>query len=144
MNRSELIDEAHGDDVVALTEQALGNVVATRGILIIGVANLLAIQIGDILVEERTEEQTGRLTSVGLINGDMLTQPDGACASPTPIVLIDLLPRTIVKGGRCPALEHARVVGIEDGVPLTGGLTIGTHLGLHVVVALVELGLPDE
>ena len=49
-----LVDKAYGNDIVALAEQTFGNVVATRRILIIGVTYLLAVQIGDILVEERT------------------------------------------------------------------------------------------
>ena len=104
MNQTVFVDEAHGNHIVALTEQSFGDVVATRGILVVGMSDLLAIQIGDVLVEERTKQQTGRLAGMSLIYLNMLTEPDGAddgatgCGrhSPLGIPLADALPLAVI------------------------------------------------
>ena len=83
------IDKAHRNHVVAFTEQAFRDVIAAWRILVVGVTYLLTVQIGNVLVEERTQQQTGRFTSMSFVDSDVLTEPDGAIAAPAPSVLID-------------------------------------------------------
>ena len=55
MHGAVFVDKTYSNDVVALAKQSFRNVVATRRILIIGMTYLPAVQVGDILVEQRTQ-----------------------------------------------------------------------------------------
>ena len=92
-----LVDKAHGNHIVALAQQALRDVIAARRILIIGMSDLLAVEIGDILVEEGTQQEPCRLARVFLIYIYMLSEPYAADAPPLPVSLVDGLPARIVE-----------------------------------------------
>ena len=101
MGSAVLIDETDSNDIVTLLKQSLGNVVATRRILVACATYLTAIQIGNILVVERTQQQTGRLARVSLIYIDVLAEPYRTHTAPVPAVLVNGLPMAIivVEGG---------------------------------------------
>ena len=42
------VDEAHGDHVVAFAQQSFGDIVAARRVLVVGMSDLLTVQIGDL------------------------------------------------------------------------------------------------
>ena len=100
MHSTILIDKPHGNDVVALTQQTLGNIVATRRILIVGMSDFLAVQVGYVLVEQGAQQEAGRLSRVFLIYINMLTEPDGADTTPHPIVLVDRFPVCVFIRGK--------------------------------------------
>ena len=111
VNSTILVDETDGNDIVALLEQSLRDIVATRRILIIGLAYLLTIQISNIMIEKRAQQETGGLSRVYLIYIYMLTKPNTADASPSPIVLVDNLPIVVVELGSF--VRITRVAGIQ-------------------------------
>ena len=145
MRDSVFVDKAHGDDVVTLAEQALGNIVAARRILVVGDTDLLAVHEGVVLVEERAEQQACRLAGMGLVHLDVLTEPEGAGQSPpvlecpTIIPLADLLPVRVVEAEGCPVFTDAGILGVQHLLPLLFGLHVGLTLGFHVFIVLEEL-----
>src|SRR5574344_1308755 len=78
VRRSVLVDETHGNHVVALLQQSLGDVVASRGILIAGAAYLHSVDIGDVSIEECSQEQAGGLSGMCLVDVYMLSEPDAS------------------------------------------------------------------
>ena len=130
------IDKPHADHVVAFPQQSLRNIITPWGILIVGMADLLTIEISDILVEERTQQQTGRLTRVFLIYIYMLTEPYGTRTPPSPVILVDGLPVGIVIVRTNIVLCGISL--IEQSIPLLICLCIGFHLCLHVFIVLIE------
>ena len=48
------INKTDGDDIVALAEKTLRNVITTRGILVMGFTYLLTVEVGYIMVEKCT------------------------------------------------------------------------------------------
>ena len=142
VNSTILVDETDGNDIVALLEQSLRNVIATRRILVIGMTNLLAIQISDVLIEKRAQQETGGLSRVYLIYIYMLTKPNTANASPSPIVLVDNLPIVVVELGRF--VRITRVIGIQQLLPLLRSLVVSLRLCLYIVIVLKEFGLLNQ
>jgi hypothetical protein len=103
MHSTVFVDKANGYHIVALAEQSFGQVIATRRVLIVGMSHLAPVDVGDILVEERAEQQPGRLAGMGLVYLYVLTAPYGAAATPLPAVLVDGLPLAVIEvGGRPP------------------------------------------
>ena len=144
MDGSVFIDETHGNHIIALLEKSLGNIVTAWGVLVVGMADLLTIEVGDVLIKERTKEQACRLSRVYLIYINMLSQPNGATATPTPVVLVDGLPGRVVAGGICPVLQDTRVRILQDFLPLAISLHVGLSLGFHILVVLEKLRALDE
>ena len=142
VNSTILVDETDGNDIVALLEQSLRDIVATRRILIIGLAYLLTIQISNIMIEKRAQQETGGLSRVYLIYIYMLTKPNTADASPSPIVLVDNLPIVIVELGSF--VRITRVIGIQQLLPLLRSLVVSLCLCLYIVIVLKELGLLNQ
>ena len=130
------IDKPHADYIVAFPQQSLGNIITPWRILIVGVADLLTIEISDILVEERTQQQTGSLTRVFLIYIYMLTEPYGTPTPPSPVILVDGLPVRIVIVRTDIVLCGISL--IEQRFPLPNSLRIGFHLRHHVFIVLIE------
>ena len=133
---SVFIDKPHADYIVAFPQQSLRDIITPWGILIVGVADLLTIKISDILVEERTQQQTGSLTRVFLIYIYMLTEPYGTRTPPSPVILVDGLPVGIVIVRTDIVLRGISL--IEQSIPLLISFRIGFHLRLHVFIVLIE------
>ena len=95
-----LVDKTYGDDIIALAEQSLRHLIATRRILIARIANQLSINIGIVAIIERTQEQLCLLACMLCVNMDMLAQPQRAnpFALGRETILIDLRPVLVVKG----------------------------------------------
>ena len=72
MRHAVFVDKADGDDVVALPEHAFWNVIAAWRVLVVGMANLLSIEVGDVLVEKRTQQQPCRFACMSLVHLDVL------------------------------------------------------------------------
>ena len=86
------INKANGDDIVTLTKQSFRNVIATRRILIVSTTYLLTIDIGDVGIKQRTQQQACRLSGMCLVYLDMLTQPCGTRSTPSPVILVNGCP----------------------------------------------------
>ena len=78
MRDAVFVDETDGNDVVALAEQSLGNLIAARRILIVGAPHLLTVDVGIVLVEERAEQEASGTTRMLLVDMDVLAHPNGA------------------------------------------------------------------
>ena len=133
---SVFIDKPHADYIVAFPQQSLRNIITPWGILIVSVADLLTIEISDILIEKRTQQQTGSLARVFLIYIYMLTEPYGTRTPPSPVILVDSLPVGIVIVQTDIVLRGISL--IEQRIPLLICLRIGFHLRLHVFIVLIE------
>ena len=112
MGHAVFIDKADGDDVVTLAQQACRDVVATWRILVVGASYLLAVDIGDICIKERSQQQTGRLSGMGLVNLDVLTQPSGTRSAPAPVVLVDNVPRGVIAVVDGKTASNTRILSI--------------------------------
>ena len=99
----------------------------------------LAIEVGDIPIEEGAQQQAGRFPCVFLINLNMLSQPNSACTSPIPMLLVDSLPLAVVVIGRGPILNHAKIVFLQYLLPLALSLHVRLSLCLHIIIILEEL-----
>ena len=140
MHHPVFIHEADGDDIIAFLQQTLRNIISARRILVARVANLLAVHIGEVLVEERTEQQSCRLSGMLLVDLHMLAKPCSTNAAPAPFILVDGLPVGIVKV--CSGVE--RLLLVEHSVPPAVDKLVGTHLCPHVVIVLIEPRLLNE
>ena len=99
-------------------------------------ADLLTVQVRDVLIEEGAKQQAGRLAGMGLIDVDMLTEPHRADATPAPIVLVDSLPVSVLTGGKRIKLRTVKLV--EQFIPLFAGFVIGLHLRAYIIIILIE------
>ena len=86
------VDKADGNHIIAFAEQSFRNIIASWGILIACMSDLLSVKIGDVLIEKRSKQQSGWLSRVFLIYNNMLPEPHTANTSPSPVVLVDGLP----------------------------------------------------
>ena len=146
MDRSVFIDEAHRNHIVALTQHALGDVVAPRGILIVRATYLLAIQIGIVSIEERAQQQSGWLAGMLLVDGHMLPKPDAthdapaAFLCPLVVILVNQRPAAIIIIGRCKLMDDTRVFLVQQFIPALISKLVGTLLSPHHLVVLIEAG----
>ena len=145
MRDAVFVDETDGNDVVALAEQSLGNLIAARRILIVGAPHLLTVDVGIVLVEERAEQETGRATCVLLVDMDVLAQPYGAevvamrgkgLQMGGKVVLVD--------GGPSGIVGREGVALVQQLEPSVGSPLVGLLLGSHVVVVLIQAGAFDH
>ena len=142
--RSVLVDEPDGDDVVAFAQQSLGYVVSPRGVLVVGSTHLLAVDVGDVGVEERSQQQPCRLPCMLAVDVDVLSEPRRADASPSPVVLADGLPPRVVIVWRGEQIllpcsfPQSRVALVEHLVPPPVGQLVGLLLCAHVGGIVVE------
>ena len=144
MCRTRLADDAHGYHVVTLTEQSLGYGVAARGILVVGHAHLLAVDVCIVHVVKGAEEQRGCLASMGGIHGDVLSEPyrtdDGAPAMLCPRIVVVLVvnsPRGVVVVSLL-VLAIARVGLVQHAGPHVIGSLVGFRLVINVLGVCVE------
>ena len=115
MGNTIFINKADGDDIIAFMKNAVGDVVTTRGVLIVGATDLTPIDIGDVGIEEGAEVETGGLGCLLLGELHMLTEPNAAnngattCFCPFQRILINGRPLGIVVVGGGKMALHTRV-----------------------------------
>jgi len=145
MGHALLVHEAHGDNVIALCEQARRYLIAPWRILIIGAPHLATVHVSIVLVVERAQQQARGAAGMAGIDVYVLAQPkapDEIAAFGQAVVLANRLPSCIVAGKRVPCTGNAGIVIVEHLKPAVVGQLVGTHLRRYHFVVLIELRLP--
>ena len=144
VGRAIFINKADGDNIVALTEQSLGDIVATGRILVVGASHLLTIDIGDVGIKQCTQQQTGRLSGMCLVYLDVLAQPYSASTTPPPVVLVDGLPRTVIAVEGCEMSCDTRILLVQQLVPTAVSQIVSPRLGSHILLVIIKTSLLQQ
>jgi len=107
--------------------------------------DLLAVEIGEVGIHQRAQQQQGRLSGMGGIDADVLSHPVSAAEAASRLygqfVLVCTRPASVVQVGARPALAHSGVALFQQLVPALLGLPVGLHRGPLQVGIGMELGL---